>query len=103
MFVGMDIVWQLKNRDVTAFSWLYDSYAPTLYGMILKLNPLSKDANAILELSFLNIWNKIESFDSKKESLLIWMVQITIQQCIDYSMLPNEFILQKIVHKPLLQ
>ncbi|MBC7947761.1 MAG: hypothetical protein H7Y42_07765 [Chitinophagaceae bacterium] len=96
MLVEVDIVRQLKEKNVAAFGWLYDCYAPSLYGMILKLEPDNSIASVILEESFLNFWLQIKSYDSAKSRLFIWMVKITIQQCKEVLHLPKEVILQKL-------
>ena len=99
MSVEVAIVRQLKENNPDAFGWLYNTYAPALYGMILKLEPDTSVASAILEESFLKFWLQIKFYDSSKDSLFIWMVRITIKQCKEVVRLPNEFIVQKLVQK----
>lgn len=103
MLVEVDLVRQLKEKDIAAFGWLYDCYAPALYGMILKLEPDTSKASAILEESFLKFWLQIKSYDSGKDKLFMWMVKITIKQCKQVLLFPNEMILQKLGQKRPLQ
>lgn len=96
MLVEVDIVRQLKDKDVTTFGRLYECYAPALYGMILKLTPDDKEAASLLEQSFLEIWLQIQGFDTAKDKLFLWMVRITIRHCKDVLGLQSGEILQKL-------
>jgi RNA polymerase sigma-70 factor (ECF subfamily) len=96
MLVEVDLVRQLKEKDIAAFGQLYDCYAPALYGLIFKLTPDSKIATTILENSFLKCWLQIGLFDAGKDKLFMWMVQITITQCKDVLKLQDGVILQEL-------
>ena len=72
---------RLKNKDLVAFSWMYATYSPALYMLILKAIRDTNEADSILLKSFKRMWKKIESYDEAKSSLFIWMAQITFQNC----------------------
>jgi RNA polymerase sigma-70 factor (ECF subfamily) len=69
------------KRNIDAFSSLYDTYAPALYGVILKLTPDVELANSILEKSFLSFSTKLSDYDASKGSLFSLMLGITVQEC----------------------
>ncbi|HZF65834.1 MAG TPA: hypothetical protein VEZ55_15170 [Chitinophagaceae bacterium] len=69
------------RRDIDVFSRLYDTYAPALYGVILKLTPDVQLASSILEKSFLRIWVELNDHDVSKERLFTLMLRITLQEC----------------------
>jgi len=60
------------NRE--AFGKIYTRYAPTLLGCILKLVTDKKDAETILQHSFIEIWNNRQDFNGA--GLFVWMLRI---------------------------
>jgi RNA polymerase sigma factor (sigma-70 family) len=74
----------LKQKDRSAFAYLYDNFSAALYGVILKIVNNDDDANDVLQESFINIWKHIESFDEKKGvTLFTWMLNISRNKAID--------------------
>lgn len=69
------------NRELS-FACLYDQYAPALWKLILKFTKNEILAEEILEKSFINIWECLDKHDPAKARLFIWMVNITIDQCV---------------------
>src|SRR5690349_10180243 len=65
----------LKN-DGTAFSLLYDQYAPALYGYILQSEVNEEKAETLLLAVFAEIKNKIAEFNPLKITLFAWMFRI---------------------------
>ncbi len=88
------------SKNLQSFNYLYDAYAPALYGLIIKLTPESDVACDILLKSFRHIWVNIDEYDAEKERLLNWMIAITIKQCSETLCLPKNYLLGKIVGKP---
>ena len=85
----------LKQRDVAAFGWVYDKYAPTLYGVILSLTTDSILADEILRKSFIKVWRTIDSFNSVNGGLFTWMLGVTLRECTDELSLSNKALLEK--------
>ncbi len=75
-YTEQELVLSLKQKDETAFSYLYDNYSAALngvvYGMVNDFN-LAED---ILQEIFLKIWNSIDSYDPSKGKLYTWMRRI---------------------------
>lgn len=49
----------LKRKKVTGFEWVYNRYAPSLYGFILTRNTYAYLAEEILRKSFIQIWHRL--------------------------------------------
>jgi RNA polymerase sigma-70 factor (ECF subfamily) len=71
------LIERIQCGDTESFGKLYDKYAPVLHGVILKIVNDKKSAEDILQKSFMRFWMEMSSFDPMKESLLIWMLNIT--------------------------
>lgn len=79
-----ELVRLLKEKDKSAFSYLYDNYSAALFGIILKiLNRDEETAEDILQDSFIKIWKNMESYDPAKGTLFTWMLNITRNTAID--------------------
>jgi RNA polymerase sigma-70 factor (ECF subfamily) len=73
----------LKLRQQTAFSYLYDNYAPALYGIIVSIVPDSELANDVLQEVFVKIWKQVLTYDASKGRLFTWMMNIARNASID--------------------
>jgi len=73
----------LKDRNSQSFSYLYDHYSGALYSVILQIVSHQELANDVLQEVFINIWRKIESYDSSKGRLFTWMLNIARNAAID--------------------
>ena len=78
-----DLVTMLKQREETAFSYLYDHYSGSLYAVILNIVPDRELANDQLQEVFIKIWKQIDSYDQNKGRLFTWMLNIARNQAID--------------------
>ena len=78
-----ELVYLLKGRDQSAFSYLYDNYSAALYGVIYKMLENRELAEDVLQESFLKIWNNFSNYDSVKGRLFTWMLNITRNLTID--------------------
>lgn len=73
----------LKSRDQQAFGYLYDNYAPALYGVVMKVLNREEAARDLLQDIFVKIWRGIESYDAAKGRLYTWMLHIARNSAID--------------------
>ncbi len=67
----------LQQKKVNAYEFLYDRYAPMLYGVICKLVKDEVMAEKVLKKSFIQIWNQLAALQPGKCNLFIWMHNIT--------------------------
>lgn len=82
-YTEQELVSLLKNRDNKAFGYLYDHYSGALYSIILQILNDTELASDVLQDVFINIWRKIESYDSTKGRLFTWMLSIARNASID--------------------
>lgn len=73
----------LKQREQSAFSYLYDNYAASLYSIVLNIVPDRDLANDVLQEVFIKIWKQIETYDTIKGRLFTWMLNVARNASID--------------------
>ena len=78
-----ELVALLKAQDGSSYSYLYDHYAAALNGVILQILADQELANDVLQEAFVNIWRKIDSYDSSKGRLFTWMLNVARNLAID--------------------
>jgi hypothetical protein len=69
---------QKKNRE--AYVYLYDKYAPALYGVILKQVKNEKIAANVLSKGFQKIWHECDTVNCIKQSVFIWMYSLMYKE-----------------------
>lgn len=82
-YTEAELVELLKQRDNRGFNYLYEHYSGALYGIIMPIVTDAEVANDVLQEVFVNIWRKIESYDSSKGRLFTWMLNIARNASID--------------------
>ena len=78
-----ELVMLLKQRQESAFSYLYDHYSGSLYSVILSIVPDRELSNDILQEVFVKIFRQIETYDTTKGRLFTWMLNIARNASID--------------------
>jgi RNA polymerase sigma factor (sigma-70 family) len=78
-----ELVALLQERNEKAFGYLYDNYSGALFGIVNGIITDKEVANDVLQNVFVNIWRKIESYDSSKGRLFTWMLNIARNASID--------------------
>lgn len=78
-----ELIYLLKNRDQSAFSYLYDNYSAALYGVIYKMLENHELSEDVLQEAFIKIWNNFSNYDNLKGRLFTWMLNITRNLTID--------------------
>jgi len=78
-----ELIYLLKNRDQSAFSYLYDSYSGALFGVIYKMVENRELAEDVLQEAFVKIWNNFSNYDNLKGRLFTWMLNLTRNLTID--------------------
>ncbi len=96
-----ELVAQLKQKSLQAFSNLYDKYAPALYTVILQIVRDQETAVKVIQEVFLIIMFKIDSYDSTRERLFTWMFKIARNAAIEASKSKND--LQTLEQPPILK
>jgi RNA polymerase sigma-70 factor (ECF subfamily) len=78
-----ELVMLLKQRQQSAFSYLYDNYSSALYSVILNVVNDETIAADTLQDVFVKIWKQFESYDETKGRLFTWMMNIARNASID--------------------
>ena len=73
----------MQQRNEKAFAYLYENYSGALYGIITSIVTDKEVANDVLQNVFVNIWRKIDSYDSVKGRIFTWMLNIARNAAID--------------------
>lgn len=82
-YTEQELVALLKNRDNKAFAYLYDHYAGALNSIILQIVTDANLASDVLQEVFVNIWRRIEQYDTGKGRLFTWILNIARNAAID--------------------
>ncbi|GGB96249.1 RNA polymerase sigma factor [Dyadobacter sediminis] len=91
LFPENELVTLLKNNNKAAYEYLYDHYAPSLYGIARKIVKDDSRADDVMQDSFIKIWKHMASYDAGKGSLFTWMLNITRRTAIDKLRADNKF------------
>lgn len=77
------IIRLLNRQDKRAISLLYDDFAPTLYGIVLRVVRSETIAQDIVQETFVKAWMYGKSYDRSKGTLFTWLLNITRNRAID--------------------
>lgn len=82
-YTETELIILLQSNDQSAFEYLYDHYAPALYGIICKIVNDDVRANDVMQDSFVKIWKHIKLYNGEKGTLFTWMLNISRRTAID--------------------
>ncbi len=82
-YTETELVALLKERQQSAFGYLYDNYSGSLYSVVLSIITDRELANDVLQEVFVKIWRQIDTYDATKGRLFTWMMNITRNASID--------------------
>jgi len=77
------LISRMANGDHAALDELYALYSDALYSLALRMTGEQRDAEEILQDSFVRIWKRARSFDPAKSRPFTWAVMITRAHAID--------------------
>lgn len=81
--VEKEIVDRFAAGDVRAMDLLYDHYADTLFGVVMRMVNDEAQAQDIIQDAFVKIWKQSRTFDPTKGRLFTWLISIVRNQSID--------------------
>ncbi len=79
-----NLIQLLLQHDEDGFNYLYDNYAPAIYGVVVRIVGEKEYANEALQDVFVKIWKNIKQFDPERGRLYTWMINIARNTAIDY-------------------
>ena len=82
-YTEKELISSLKCNNRDAFEYLYDHYAPALYGIIMKIVKDEEKAADVMQDSFLKIWKNIGAYNVDKGTLFTWILNVARNTAID--------------------
>ena len=82
-FAESQIVEMLHQNDKRVIAIIYDQYAPSLYGVVLRIVQSEEIAQDVMQDAFVKIWKKGIMYNSNKGTLFTWLLNITRNTAID--------------------
>jgi len=82
-FAESQIVEMLYQNDKRVIAIIYDQYAPSLYGVVLRIVQSEEVAQDVMQDAFLKVWKKGTTYNSTKGTLFTWLLNITRNTAID--------------------
>ncbi len=73
----------VAQGNVSAFEELYDRYASTVYGLLLRILANPDDAQEVLQETFVKAWTSAAMFDAVRGSEVAWLISIARSRGID--------------------
>ena len=73
----------ILRRDESALEGLYERYASAVMGLALRMLQDRIIADEVVQETFWKVWNKAETYVSKRGSVLSWLFGIAHHLCID--------------------
>lgn len=77
------IIELLQKQEKEAISILYDQYAATLHGIVLRIVHSKEIAEDVVQEAFVKAWRNGATYDRKKGTLFTWLLNITRNTAID--------------------
>lgn len=77
------LVRRLQAKDKSAVEEIYDSYAPSLYGIAMHIVKSEAIAQDVVQETFIKVWKNAAAYDTKKGTLFTWLLNITRNGAID--------------------
>jgi RNA polymerase sigma-70 factor (ECF subfamily) len=78
-----ELMRQIAAADETAFSSLYRRLAPGLFSMIYEVLRDQKEAEDVLQESFVQMWKKASTYDPARSALFTWAAMISRNRALD--------------------
>lgn len=77
------IIALMESKDKKFVSILYDHYANSLYGIVMRIIKDEELAKDVMQESFVKVWNNYQLYDKRKSRLFTWLLQIFRNTAID--------------------
>lgn len=81
---GFDLIRRVaQDRDETAFSRLYDQFAPRVFGLACRMMNRREEAEEVLQDVFFTLWEKAATYDAKRAPVGLWIMVMARSRCLD--------------------
>jgi len=79
----VDLLAEIASKDRAAFDMLYERYSQLVFNLGNKIVKDHDYAGEVLQSVFVQIWNKADTYNSKKGAVSTWIINITRNKSID--------------------
>lgn len=79
----LELLQRIAARDHSALADLYDRHAALAYGLILRILRNPADADDVLQETFVRVWSRADTYDSRLGSPPAWLARIARNRAID--------------------
>ncbi len=83
------IIQQLKAQHPNAISYLYDTHARAIYGIVLRIVSCNELAEQVMQDTFLKAWRYGPNYDESKGQVFTWLLNIARNTAIDAIRTPH--------------
>jgi len=78
-----ELLQRVARKDMRAFDQLYDALAPRLHGLLRQMLPDEREAEDVLQDSFVHLWESAGGFDPEHGRAFPWAVTLFRRKAID--------------------
>ncbi|HSH38056.1 MAG TPA: sigma-70 family RNA polymerase sigma factor [Chthoniobacterales bacterium] len=78
-----ELMRRVVAADEAAFSGLYRRFAPGLFSMVYEILGDAKEAEDVVQESFVQMWKKASTYDPARSGLFTWAVMISRNRALD--------------------
>ncbi len=76
MYNDSETLKAISQGNKEAFAKLYDSFAPTAFGLALRITESRDRAAQVVQETFTQVWQSASSFDPSQKDSFIWVLEI---------------------------
>lgn len=80
---GPDLLERIVAGDREAFGAFYDLHAPVLFGFCVRIVKDARDAEDVLQETFVQAWRDARRFDATRASVRSWLFTIARSRALD--------------------
>ncbi len=91
MYNDSETLKAISQGNKEAFAKLYESYAPTVYGLALRITESKDRAMAVVQAVYLKIWQTASSFDPAVEDPFIWVSEMAQELAFEQQSRSDQF------------
>lgn len=79
----LGLLQRIAVRDDTALAELYDRHSSLAYSVIMRILRSPSDAEDVLQETFVRVWSRADTYDSRIGSPAAWLTRIARNRAID--------------------